>query len=113
MNIQILGTKKCNTTKKAQRFFKERGIQIHFRDLSEKGISQGELQNICRSIEIDDLIDTDSRQYKKRGMQFMVFNTEEELLEDSELFKTPIVRNKGEATIGYKPDVWLEWIKNK
>ena len=35
MNIQIFGTKKCNNTKKAQRFFKERGIQIHFRDLSE------------------------------------------------------------------------------
>lgn len=26
MNIQIFGTKKCNDTKKAERFFKERGI---------------------------------------------------------------------------------------
>ena len=26
MNIQIFGTKKCNDTKKAQRYFKERGI---------------------------------------------------------------------------------------
>ena len=25
MNIQIFGTKKCNDTKKAERFFKERG----------------------------------------------------------------------------------------
>ena len=28
MNIQIFGTKKCNDTKKAERFFKERGISI-------------------------------------------------------------------------------------
>ena len=28
MNIQIFGTKKCNDTKKAQRYFKERGIKI-------------------------------------------------------------------------------------
>ena len=109
MNIQIFGTKKCNDTKKAQRFFKERGIKIHFRDLTEKGLSPGELQNISRSVEIEDLLDTESKQYKKRGLQFMVFNTEEELLEDPLLLKTPIVRNGKEATIGYKPDVWKEW----
>lgn len=27
MNIQIFGTKKCNDTKKAERFFMERGIK--------------------------------------------------------------------------------------
>ena len=30
MNIQIFGTKKCNDTKKAQRYFKERGIKFQF-----------------------------------------------------------------------------------
>ena len=28
MNVQIFGTKKCNDTKKAERFFKERGIKF-------------------------------------------------------------------------------------
>jgi arsenate reductase-like glutaredoxin family protein len=109
MNIQIFGTKKCNNTKKAQRFFKERNIQIHFRDLTEKGISPGELQNISRAIDLDNLIDTESKQYKKRGMQFMVFDIEEELLEYPLLLKTPIVRNGKQATIGYEPDVWKTW----
>lgn len=109
MNIQIFGTKKCNNTKKAQRFFKERNIQIHFRDLTEKGLAPGELQNISRAIDLEDLIDTDSKQYKKRGMQFMVFNTEEELLEDPLLLKSPIVRNGKQATIGYEPEVWKTW----
>lgn len=36
MNIQIFGTKKCNDTKKAERFFKERGIKFQFVDLREK-----------------------------------------------------------------------------
>ena len=31
MNIQIFGTKKCNDTKKAERFFKERGIKYQFK----------------------------------------------------------------------------------
>lgn len=109
MNIQIFGTKKCNSTKKAQRFFKERNIQIHFRDLTEKGLAPGELQNISRAIDLEDLIDTESKQYKKRGMQFMVFDTEEELLEDPLLLKSPIVRNGKQATVGYKPDIWKTW----
>jgi arsenate reductase-like glutaredoxin family protein len=111
MNIQIFGTKKCNDTKKAQRFFKERGIQIHFRDLSEKGLSPGELQNITVKIPLEDLLDTESQQYKKRGMQYMVFNMETELLEDPLLLKTPIVRNGREVTIGYEPEIWKSWEK--
>ena len=42
MNIQIFGTKKCNDTKKAERFFKERGIKHQFIDMKEKGMSKGE-----------------------------------------------------------------------
>ena len=37
MNIQIFGTKKCNDTKKAERFFKERGIKFQFIDMKEEG----------------------------------------------------------------------------
>jgi arsenate reductase-like glutaredoxin family protein len=109
MSVQIFGTKKCNETKKAQRFFKERGIKIHFRDLNEKGISRGELDNICSNIDIDMLLDRESKQYKKRGMEFMVFDIEEELLEDPLLFKTPIVRFGRSSTVGYDPEIWKGW----
>ena len=36
MNIQIFGTSKCFDTKKAQRYFKERGIKFQMIDLKEK-----------------------------------------------------------------------------
>lgn len=38
----LFGTKKCNDTKKAERFFKERGIKYQFIDMKEKGMSKGE-----------------------------------------------------------------------
>ena len=38
MNIQIFGTTKCFDTKKAQRYFKERGIKFQMIDLKEKGM---------------------------------------------------------------------------
>ena len=111
MNIQIFGTKKSNDTRKAERFFKERNIQFHFRDLNEKGISKGELDNISHAIPIDELIDKEGKQYQNRNLSFMVFDVEEELLNDALLFKMPIVRNGNLATVGYQPEIWKKWLK--
>jgi arsenate reductase-like glutaredoxin family protein len=110
MNIQIFGTKKCKDTQKAERFFKDRRIQFHFRDLTEKGIAKGELENIARVIPIEELIDKQGKQYQKRNLAYMKFNIEEELLNDGLLFKTPIVRNGKEVTIGYQPEKWIVWL---
>ena len=56
MNIQIFGTKKCNDTKKAERFFKERRIPYQFIDLKEKSLSKGELQSVKKAIGLENLI---------------------------------------------------------
>ena len=91
---------------------KERRINFHFRNLSEKGISKGELGNIKKSIPLEDLLDRNGKHFKKRNLEFMVFDLEEELLKDALLFRTPIVRNGKLATVGYEPDVWKEWIES-
>lgn len=111
MNIQIIGTKKCKETQKAERFFKERGIFYHFKDLNEFGLSKGELNNIKTVIPIEELIDRDGYYFKKKNMHYKVFNTEEEIQNDPLLLKTPIVRNGKLATIGYQPEIWISWIK--
>lgn len=113
MNIQIIGTKKCKDTQKAERFFKERRIKFQFRDLNIKGISKGELNNISRVIPIEDLLDKEGKQFKNRNMEFMLYNTEEEVLSDPFLLKTPIVRCGKLATVGYQPVVWKEWLDDE
>ena len=50
MNIQIFGTSKCFDTKKAQRYFKERGIKFQMIDLKEKDMSRGEFDNVARAL---------------------------------------------------------------
>lgn len=40
--MQIFGTKKSNDTRKAERFFKERGIKFQFVDLKEKAMSKSQ-----------------------------------------------------------------------
>jgi len=110
MTIQIIGTKKCKETQKAERFFKERNIQFHYRDLTIKGLSRGELDNIKREIPVDNLLNKEGKQFKKRNLEYMVFDDEDELLNDSLLLKTPIVRNGKLSTVGYKSETWKEWI---
>ena len=109
MNIQIIGTKGCRDTQKAERFFKERRILFHLRDLNEKGLAKGELENITRVIPLEELLDREGKQFKKRNLQYMVFNLEEELLSDPLLLKTPIVRNGKDSTLGFQPEIWKKW----
>ncbi len=111
MNIKIIGTKKSNNTKKAIRFFKEHNVKYHFMDLNERKISEGELSNILNKISSEDLIDTDSGSYKKRGFSYMDYDPVEEILEDNGLMKIPVVRNGKEVSVGNAVEVWKQWIK--
>lgn len=105
--VQIIGTKKSNATKKALRYFSDRGIESQFVDLSQRGLSRGELENIAQSIgDAELLLDTDSKAYEKRGMQYMEFDILEELQEDPGLLITPIVRQRGDAVIGEDEAGW-------
>ena len=62
MNIQIFGTKKCNDTKKAERFFKERGIKYQFIDMKEKGMSKGEFNSVAQvNGGLDNMINWDGK----------------------------------------------------
>jgi arsenate reductase (glutaredoxin) len=113
MNIQIFGTRKCQETRKAERYFKERGIPFQFIDLNERGLSRGELAGVRASLGLDNLIDTGGKEYTRRNLKYLTHNVEEELLNHPLLFRTPIVRNGGKVTVGYAPDRWAEWDRGK
>ena len=111
MNIQFFGTKKCFDTKKAERYFKERSIKYQFIDLNIKGLSKGELHSVIRSVGLNNLINTKSKDYKKSNLSQIRGDEikEDILLKNPQLFKTPIVRNGKEATVGYTPEIWTTW----
>lgn len=110
--IQIFGTKKCNDTKKAQRFFKERGIKFQFVDMNEKGLSKGEFTSVAQANGgIENMINSDAKD--KDTLALIKYIAEEDklekILENQQVIKTPIVRNGKLSTIGYQPDVWKKW----
>ncbi len=113
MNIQIYGTNKCFDTKKAQRYFKERNIKFQFVDLAKFGMSKGEYQSIKRALscKLEDLVNEKSKKYDSSYIKYLASEEakEEKLLDNQELFKTPIVRNGKKATLGFCPDEWKKW----
>ncbi len=111
MNLQIFGTRKCRDTKKAERFFRERGIPFQLIDLAEKGISAGELRAVAAAVGLSALIDTESRRFKDRGLAYQDYDEESEILSDPLILRTPIVRDGKRATVGYEPASWAVWIK--
>ena len=82
MNIQIFGTLKCQETRKAQRYFKERRIPFQFINLTERGLSKGELNSVKAVIGADNLIDREGKEYARRNLKYLTHNVEEELLND-------------------------------
>ena len=105
MNIQIFGKNKCFDTKKAQRWFKERGIKFQMIDLAQKG-----MDSVLKAVGgLDNLLDQKSKSYASLSYLAYDEDKKEKLLEDGTLMKTPIVRNGRQATVGYQPDVWEQW----
>jgi len=105
--MQIYGTRKCKTTKKAERFFRDRGIRYHLVDLTEHRLSQGELDNIRRGVPAaESLMDTESPAFKKRGMAYMVYDEAEEIFADPLLLRTPLVREGPRVIAGDNEAAW-------
>ncbi len=112
MNIQIFGTKKDFDTKKAERYFKERGIKVQFVDMKEKGLSKGEFHSVCQAVGgYQNLINQNGKDKDRLALITYIAeeDREEKILEDQKIIKIPIVRNGKQATVGYQPDVWKDW----
>ncbi|WP_315270492.1 arsenate reductase family protein [Oribacterium sinus] len=112
MNIQIFGTKKSQDSKKAERYFKERGIKFQAVDLKEKGISKGELQSVLSAVgDLEEMLDEKTKE--REAYQLIRYLAKEDkfakVLEYPMVLKQPIVRNGKQATVGYCPDIWKTW----
>lgn len=112
MSIQIFGTKKCFDTKKAERWFKERGVKCQLIDMKEKGMSRGEFNNVVNAVGgIDNLINDKAKD--KDILTLMKYLTDEDriekLFENQQLIITPVVRCGKKAVIGFQPEIWKDW----
>jgi arsenate reductase len=105
--IQIIGRKKCKNTQKAIRFFRERSVKVQELDLAEHPFGGRELDNCAQAVGgLQNLIDSASPEYQKRGLAHMEYDLREELLRDTGLLRTPIVRQGKTAAVGDNEAAW-------
>ena len=112
MNIQIFGTKKCNDTKKAERFFKERGIKCQFIDMKEKGMSKGEFTSVAQANGgLENMVNWEGKDQDTQALIRYIAEEDKlaKALENPSVIRTPIVRNGKQSTIGYQPEAWKGW----
>ena len=112
MNIQIFGTKKNSDTRKAERFFKERGVKFQYVDLKEKTLSKGEFNSVMQAVGgVDAMIDPNCRDKDLLALVTYISADDraEKVFENQSVLLQPVVRNGRQATVGYAPDVWKTW----
>ena len=112
MNIQIFGTSKSFDTKKAERYFKERGIKFQSIDMKRFGLSGREFDSVLASVGgIDRLIDWEQKNDLIDLLRYTDDRAakEDKVYENQQLIRLPVVRNGQKATVGYCPEIWKTW----
>jgi arsenate reductase-like glutaredoxin family protein len=115
VKVQIFGTRSCQNTRKAERFFKERRVPIHFVDLKQKAASKGELRRFVQKFGTGALIDRDSRRFLNLGLHAAHHSDDrwlEIMAEEPGILVTPLVRSGNRLTAGLDEDVWRSWVEN-
>jgi arsenate reductase-like glutaredoxin family protein len=114
VNVQIFGFKDCQDTRKAQRFFAERRIAVHFVDLDERPAARGELRRFAERFGPAALIDRQGKRFQALGLR-VAGDSPQRLLEraltEPRLLRTPLVRNGGRVTVGHAADDWQAWVE--
>lgn len=111
MDVQIFGTQKSQATKKALRFFKERGVKPQFVDLSARKTAPGELKRFVQKVGVTGLIDKSSRAFEVSGLEYHRLSDDallERLLETPALLRQPLVRSGNTLEVGWDEALWRE-----
>lgn len=113
ISVQIFGLKSSNATRAAERFFKERRVQVHFVDLKIKPMSPGEIRKFVDRFGLDALIDTGSKAYEDGGFRYLKMSDSEmlgKIENDPKLLKMPLVRCGKLLGIGQDEELWKRMV---
>jgi arsenate reductase-like glutaredoxin family protein len=114
VTVQIFGFRNDPETRKAQRFFAERRIAVHFVDLAERPASPGELRRFKERFGAAALVNRESPRFRDLGLR-VAGDSPERLLDraalEPRLLRTPLVRSGHKVSVGHVPDEWAVWME--
>ena len=107
--VQVFGTPDSQATRAAQRFFKERRLEIHFVDVRRKPMAPGELRRFIERLGARALADQTSKAWRDAGLGYLSMSDAdlaERLLTDQRLLKIPLVRVGNGVAAGKDESAW-------
>jgi len=115
MPVQIFGVKGSQTTRAAERFFKERRIEFHLVDLDRKPMSPGEIRRFTDKFGLAGIIDTESKPYVDGGLKYLK-QSDAEMLgrieREPKLLKLPLIRAGNAVSVGKDEEAWKRMCVN-
>lgn len=109
LNVQIFGLKGSPATRAAERFFKERRVEIHFVDLKKKSMSPGEIKRFVERFSLPGLVDREGKAYADGGLKYLKLS-ESELLgkieRDPAVLRLPLIRAGNRLSVGHDEESW-------
>ncbi len=107
--VQIFGVKNSQATRAAERFFKERRIQIQMVDLKQRALAPGEIRRFVDKFGWTALLDSEGKAFLDAGLKYMKVS-ESELLTRIEkeplLLRLPLIRGANRLAIGKDEEGW-------
>ncbi len=109
MTIQIFGVRNSQSTRAAERFFKERRAAIQLVDLKHKAMAPAEIGRFITRFGLTVLLDTEGKSYIDAGLKYLKM-TDQELLQrierDPGLLRLPLVRAANRLSFGRDEAAW-------
>jgi len=113
VEVQIFGVANHADVRKAQRFFAERRIKVHFVDFKIRGPALGELRRFADKFGVTALIDRNSKRFSALGLgpaRYSDARWLDLLLEEPLMLTMPLVRCGTKVSIGHDEAAWTTWI---
>jgi arsenate reductase-like glutaredoxin family protein len=113
VEVQIFGVANHADVRKAQRYFAERRIKVHFVDFKVRGPAVGELKRFADKFGIDALIDRTAKRFTALGLGPARYGDAkwlEILVDEPLILRLPLVRAGTKLSIGLDEPAWADWI---
>ena len=115
MQPQLLGHPKNSTTRKAQRFFSDRGVRVTFNDLRKRPPTPGELRKWVDRFGVDGVMNRESAEYSQRGLGYLAGGVDmwlEQFASAPLLLRLPLVRCGRDLSVGDDPQAWQRFVES-
>ncbi len=113
MDLQLFVHPKSKTSRKAERFFKERGVRYHAVDVRRKAPTPGELRKWVARFGVQACVDAQSPTYQDRGLRYLSASDEdwmERMSRDPDILNLPLVRCGKDLSVGDDPAAWQRFV---